>query len=138
MKLRHAEWIACGSVLLLATACGESRDVDVSGEITSAPAGEPVRLEFYERMEPEVEGEPGELELVHTAVLDEAGAFKETIPLEGDELLVVAIIDRDGNEACTAGEAWASAEVTVGEGDAVEVSLDIQPQTSCPALGTAN
>ena len=137
---RRLHWILCVPALLLATACGATRDVDVTGEVTpasNAAGDDPIRLEFSERMEPEKEGEEGKLELVHTATLEEAGAFDEKVPMSGDELFVVAVVDADGNEACTDGEAWGTIEATIDEDDGATLELGLESKATCPALDIA-
>jgi hypothetical protein len=48
-------------------------------------------------------------------------------------VLVRAILDKNGDGACSAGEPWASAEATIAEDDSVEpVSLTLEMK-ACPA-----
>ena len=75
-----------------------------------------------------------ELELVHSVSLSQLGSFTEEVPLEGDRVHVIALIDRDGDEVCTDGEPWGEAEVAVTEDDTAEVSLSIAQSAACPQL----
>lgn len=136
---RHLKSILCGSALLIAVGCGSSRDVKVSGNVTTSPdvaATDPIHLDFYERTAAESDGGADKFELVHSVGLATPGDFSETVALTGDNLVVVAIADADGNAACTDGEAWGRAEVTVDENNDVTLNLDVAPQTTCPVLDT--
>ena len=113
---------------LSATACG-SREVEVSGEVASSEAlgSTTLRLEFYD-----TEAGEGEGELVHSVELDALGEFSEMIDLDGDEVRIVAIIDRDDDEACTDGEPWVEAVAEVSEDDEAAVQLSVVAQSACP------
>ena len=119
-----------GFAILLAmsaTACG-SREVEISGQVASSEAlgSSTLRLEFYD-----TDAEDGG-ELVHSVELESLGEFSETIDLDGDEVRVVAIVDRDNDEACTDGEPWVEAIAEVSEDDAASVELSVVAQSACP------
>jgi hypothetical protein len=121
---------ALALVALSAFACSSARDVEVNGEV-SAASGSSVQgeivVEFYD-----IAGEGEELELtnIHSLTLAEVGSFKETVPVEGDRLLIRAIADTDGDGACSANEAWAESEVAI-DGDTATVSLALSAK-ACP------
>jgi hypothetical protein len=128
MKLNRMLTSAVSALALAAViGCGSSRDVEVEGEVMlPRDVSGPLRVEFYE-------GAGDERELVYSTVLDDGGPFTETVPLEGDEFYVLAVVDRDNNEACTDGEPWGEVEATV-EDDKASVSLAIAARAACPAL----
>lgn len=119
------------AVLSLATmGCSSGRDVEVTGQV-NAPASltldAKIHVDFVDV------SADGEEEVAHTISLDAPGSFAETVSLEGDRVLVRAILDKDGDGACSAGEAWASAEAAIAEDDTVEpVSLTLDTK-ACPA-----
>jgi hypothetical protein len=112
-------------------ACGSSRDVEVTGQV-SAPASlsiqSEIQLVFYD-----LTGEADALERssVHTTRVA-IGDFDETIAVEGDKIVVRAIADADEDGACSAGEAWAELEADIADDDTVSglaLTLAAQP---CP------
>jgi hypothetical protein len=112
--------------------CSSARDVEVSGEVTapsSLTVGDKVVLDFIDLVGV---GTDATQKVAHTAELKSLGDFKETVPLEGDQVRIRAIDDRDGDGACSAGEAWgeAQAEITDGKAVATGLMLDAAP---CPA-----
>jgi hypothetical protein len=135
MKLiQSASILVLGSVSLVA--CGASRDVEVDGKVAANAdivGDDEIRVEFYEE-QPAEEGEPATLALVHSSTLTDVGVFTETVAIEGEKLHVFAIVDRDGDEACTDGEPWGEANVTISEENTAEVSVNVVQKTTCPAL----
>ena len=121
---------ALALVALSAFACSSARDVEVNGEV-SAASGSSVQgeivVEFYD-----IAGEGEELELTNIQSLKLAapGPFTETVPVEGERLLVRAIADADADGACSANEAWAESEVAI-DGDTATVSLELSFK-ACP------
>ena len=71
--------------------------------------------------------------MAHTSQLTKLGDFKETVPLEGDRVLIRAIDDRDGNGACSAGEAWGEVQAEISE-DKVEAASLTLSTAACPAV----
>lgn len=125
-------WILVMATGALAVGCGGSREVEVTGEV-SAPAtvqvDGPIMLDFFD-----VIAEGDEPKSVHTATLESLGEFKETIELEGDTVRVRAINDRDGDGACTNGEAWGEADAAISDDDtapAMKLELSNDP---CPTI----
>jgi hypothetical protein len=119
-----------GMLGLVASGCSSGRDVEVTGEVASESRVEAdIKLVFFD-----VTGEGDDLELsqVHEIVLAAPGSFAETIPLEGDRVLVRAIEDRNGDGACTAGEPWAEAEQAIAEDDTVAPIALVLEASPCP------
>ena len=117
----------------LVIGCGSSREVEVTGEVTAASGtnvGGPIRLELYDVEQ----GDDGdELTLVHSATLGKLGSFSETADFSGDEIVIRAIEDRDGNSACSAGELWGEAAVEIdGEDNAAAASITLA-SAACPS-----
>jgi hypothetical protein len=132
MRYRKRAVVGVLCSLLGAAGCSSARDVEVSGEVTapsSLAVGDKVLIEFID-----VVGEGGQAErsVAGTTALTSLGDFKETVPLEGDQVLIRAIDDRDGDGACSAGEAWGQTQAEVRDGKAVatDLTLDTMP---CPA-----
>jgi hypothetical protein len=103
--------------------CSSSRDVEVTGEVQGASTGK-VYVQFFEL----TDSKPS---VVYDLTLDQAGAFKQKVQLEGDTVLVRAIADADGDQACTAGESWGEfqADITDDKAD-VNITLAAEP---CPS-----
>lgn len=103
----------------LAVGCSSSRDIQVKGEILGASSQQSMLVEFWEL-------ESTEHNLVHSMTVTAPGAFDETVPLDGDTLLVRVIADADGDGACTAGETWGeSIAQVVDETAPLEVSVTL-------------
>jgi hypothetical protein len=116
------------SILCLAVGCGSSREVAIKGQLgsSSAPVEAPVAVQFLDIVGTE---KPA---LVHSIKLDELAAFDAKASLEGNEVLIRAINDRDENGACSAGEPWAEVRASVKEDDTVDaVSLELATG-ACP------
>ena len=114
----------------LVAACGGGREVEVAGEVTApagVAAGGPIFLDFADVLD---DGEAPES--VHTASIDAPGAFAERVELEGDKVRVRAIADLDGNQACSAGEAWAEVEAEIADDDTVEPVALTLANSPCP------
>jgi hypothetical protein len=116
--------------LLMCTAmgCGATREVAVKGQVSSAAVqiDGPITIQFFDVVDAE---KPS---LVHSIKLDQLAVFEEKTSLEGKELLIRAINDRDSNAACSAGEPWAEVRVPVKEDDTVDpVKLELGAG-SCP------
>lgn len=122
-------WVCLG---LNALACSSGRDVEVSGEVTapsSLTVGDKLVIDF---LEVDGEGEERATTLAHSAELAGPGAFKETVSVEGDKILVRAIDDRNADGKCSAGEAWGETEATITDDKVDAVSLSLAA-AACPA-----
>jgi hypothetical protein len=114
-----------------ALACSGSRDVDVTGSV-SAPAGTqltaPISLDFRD-----IVNDSDPPKSVLTTKLDAPGDFEQTVSVAGDKVRVFALVDANGDGACSAGELWAETDAPIGSDDKVEpVSLALA-QGTCPA-----
>ena len=65
--------------------------------------------------------------------LDTVGNFKQTVSIEGNTVRVRAVVDSDGNGACSAGELWAEADATVQDDDTVAPVTVTLGSAPCPA-----
>ena len=120
---------ACGAV-----GCSSARDVEVSGKVTapsSLTVGDKVVLDFIDVVGA---GTEATQKVVHTAELESLGDFKETVALEGDQVRIRAIDDRDGDGACSAGEAWGETQAEVTDGKAVATGLLLDAAPCPPAI----
>ena len=108
----------------LALGCSSSRDVEVTGQVSSASAQGQILLEFFD-----VEG--ADKTSVHTAKAAPDGSFKETVALSGDEVLVRAIADADADGACSQGELWGETSAKIQD-DAVEPITPALGAEACP------
>jgi hypothetical protein len=125
--------LALVSLLALSAfaACDSGREVEVTGEVSAAQAvSGAITLKFYE-MEKGVDD--AERLLVKEAELAGLGTFTETIEVAEDIVIAVALVDTDGDGACTAGELWAESQQQAdadGNFAAFQLSLVADP---CPA-----
>jgi hypothetical protein len=115
-------------LVCLEVGCGASREIAIKGDVASSSAQleGPIVVQFFDIVD-------AKSSLVHTVSLTKAGSFDEKAPVEGKEVLVRAIADHDANGACSAGEAWAEAKMTIKDDDTVDaVNLDLKVG-DCPA-----
>ena len=95
MKYRNLVVVLGGVCLALAAVgCSSARDVEVSGKVTAPSTvmvGDKVVVDFIDIVG---EGTDGKKSVARTAELSAPGDFKETVALEGSEVLVRAIDDR--------------------------------------------
>jgi hypothetical protein len=119
-------------LLLLAlplAACGSSRDVEVSGQVSAASSvsvDAPIAIQFFDVIEDEAPAQ------VHSIQLESPNSFEANVELEGDSVLVRAIVDSDADGACSTGEAWGEVTATISDDDTVKVALELRAQP-CPA-----
>jgi hypothetical protein len=119
-------------LLLLAlplTACGSSRDVEVTGDVSAGSTvtvSGPIAVQFFDVIEGETP------ERVHAITLDTPSSFDAKVALEGDSVLIRAINDSDGNGACTSGEPWGEVSAPIADDDTVKIALELKAQP-CPA-----
>jgi hypothetical protein len=125
--------VACLALAPTLVGCGASRDVEVSGEIGAATTVQTegkIVLRFFDVIG---EGEEQELSDVHSVNLSSLGAFKESVSLEGDSVLIRAIDDRNADGACSEGEPWAEATAAISDDDTVEAVKLTLENKACPA-----
>ncbi len=111
--------LALATVGGLALGCSSARDVQVKGEIQGGLSQQDVLVEFWDLTD-------SEQTKVHSVTVQAPGSFDETVPLEGDQLLVRAIADNDDNGVCTPGEQWGETDTALSDGDetlAITVTL---------------
>ena len=124
--------LASTALLLLAlplAACGSSRDVEVTGDVSAASTvsiNGPIAVQFFDVIENETP------EQVHSIKLESPKSFQEKVALEGDNVLIRAIVDSDGSGACSDGEPWGEVTAPIEEDDTVKVALELKAQP-CPA-----
>jgi len=111
--------------------CSSARHVEVSGTVT-APSALTVNgslvLDFIDVVGA---GKEAERTVVGRAELSGPGEFAAKVMLEGNQVLVRVIEDRDGNGECSPGEAWGEMHAPV-DGDRAEgVSLMLGTR-ACP------
>ncbi len=94
----------------LAIGCSSARDIQVKGEIQGGLAQQDVLVEFWDLTD-------SDQTKVHSLTVQAPGSFDETVPLEGDALLVRAIVDSDDNGVCTSGELWGESDTAFSDGD---------------------
>lgn len=110
--------------------CSTARDVEVSGEVTapsSLAVGDELVIELVDVVGV---GKDAERSVVHRGALRGLGEFEASVQLEGNQVLVRVIDDRDGDGGCSLGEAW---EETYAPVEADEVTFSLLLGTSaCP------
>jgi hypothetical protein len=136
--MQYGKRLMAGWVLLAfgVVGCSSARDVEVSGKV-SAPSsltvGDKVVIDFIDVVGVGVDEKRT---VAHTTELANLGDFKETVPLEGDQVLIRAIDDRDGNGACSAGEAWGEVQAAISA-DKVEAASLTLSTAACPVVDSA-
>ena len=132
MNYRKSALLGFVCLALSATGCSSARDVEVSGKVTapsSLAVGDTVVVDFIDVVG---DGDEAKQNVAHTAQLQALGDFKETVPLEGDRMIIRAIDDRDGDGKCSAGEAWGETQVEISQ-DKVEAATLTLGTAACPA-----
>jgi len=127
---RGGVWAAIALLSLATAACSSGREVEVTGEVnapSSLTLDAKIHVDFVDVIA------DGDEEIAHSISLDAPGSFAEKVSLEGDSVMVRAILDKHGDGACSSGEPWASAEAAIADDDTVEaVSLTLESK-ACPA-----
>lgn len=112
-------------------ACASDRDVEVTGSV-AAPVGQtvsgPITLSFFDVISSDETPES-----VAETKLDAVGEFKQTVSVEGDTVRVRAVVDTDGNGACSAGELWAESDAAIQDDDSVAPVTLTLGTAPCPA-----
>jgi hypothetical protein len=106
------------------SACSAARDVEIKGTVSADHVHGAIFVEFYDVQEDAVVR-------IDTLTLAEPGVFRASVPLEGDKVLVRAIDDADGNEACTSGEQWWEVKATIKHGEIPPLGFPLQ-EAPCP------
>jgi hypothetical protein len=122
--------------LLALVACASSEEYEVTGEITSATmVSGPIDVSFYEVDKVDA---AAERTLIKEVQIAQVGAFTDTIDVaDGNKVIVLALVDGDGDGKCTEGELWAEAEATPTEdGKLPKVTLALAA-SACPAEAPA-
>jgi hypothetical protein len=135
MNYRKSALLGFVCLALGAVGCSSARDVEVSGKVTapsSLTVGDKVVVDFIDVVG---DGDEAKQSVAHTTQLEALGDFKETVPVEGDRMIIRAIDDRDGDGKCTAGEAWGETEIEISE-DKVEAATLTLATAACPAAVT--
>jgi len=85
--------------------CAGTEEYEVTGEVASAQAvSGPITLRFFEL---EAADDAERVSLAETQ-LDAPGTFTETVEAtSGASIIVSALVDSDGDGACSEGELWA-------------------------------
>jgi hypothetical protein len=133
MSYRNRAAVGLVCFAFVAVGCSSARDVEVSGKVTapsSLAVGDKVVIDFIDVVGA---GADAKQSVAHTTQLASLGDFKETVALEGDQVLIRAIDDRDGNGACSAGEAWGETRAEIQDGKAAATSL-LLGTTACPVV----
>jgi len=132
MNYRKSVVVGLAGFALCAVGCSSGRDVEVSGKVTAPSTlavGDKLVIDFIDVVG---DGTDAKQHLASSAELKAPGEFDQTVSLEGDQVLVRAVDDRDGDGKCTAGEAWgeALAPVTQNKADTAMLMLGT---AACPA-----
>ena len=135
---------------LFTFACGDGREVQMSGEISAADAlaeGETLHLVVYEpdsagAVDAEGDAAASDEAEERYVVADELelealGSFDQTVSVVGDSVYVVAFIDADGDGECSEGERWGDAIVAVAEDDTATIDIALLAGQACPAVPMA-
>jgi len=131
LRLERVKSVSMVVAAAMAFGCSSGRDVDVTGSV-AAPAGEavsgPITLSFLDVISSDQTPKS-----VAETKLDAAGEFTQTVSVEGDTVRVRALVDTNGDGACSTGELWAETDAAIGDDDTVApVSLTLGT-AACPA-----
>ena len=135
MNYRKSLLVGVVGCTLCALGCSSGRDVEVSGQVTAPSTlsvGDKVVIDFIDVVG---EGTDAKQSLAGSTELKMLGDFKETVSLEGDQVLIRAIDDRDGDGKCTAGEAWGESHAPVTQDKAAATMLTLGT-AACPTQVT--
>ncbi len=111
--------------------CAAARDVEVSGRVKAPSALAVGDVLVIEVIDVVGQGKSAQRTVAHRGALEGLGEFEASVLLEGDQVLVRAIDDRNGDGECSLGEAWAEtyAPVEVDRVTGVSLVLGIE---QCP------
>jgi hypothetical protein len=127
-KVRSVVMVIASAVMF---ACASDRDVEVTGSV-AAPAGQavsgPITLSFLD-----VVATDEAPKSVAEMKLDTVGEFKQTVTVEGDTVRVRAVVDTNGDGACSPGELWAESDAAIKDDDTVAPVTLTLGTAPCPA-----
>jgi hypothetical protein len=122
--------------LLAATAalglagCASEREVEVTGSVSASEAvSAPIKLDFLDVVDDDEAPTS-----VLTNELAAPGAFTQTVSVSGDKVRVRAVVDDDGDGACSAGELWAEVDALINDDDTVDPVTLTLGHEPCPAV----
>lgn len=120
-----------GLALMSTVACSSGRDVELTGDVSAASSAAiegDILLSFYEI------DSADDTSRIHIddQTLAGLGTFSQTISVEGSKVVIVAINDRDGDGACSTGEAWGEVLAEVQDDDTIEPVSIVLQDSPCP------
>ncbi len=123
-----ASMIAGGTLLF---ACSNAEEFAVKGEVSSTESvSGPITVEFFEVDETDADAER---ESIYTITLESLGAIAETIDADPERTLVVqALVDADGNGACTEGELWGETVLVKNDDGTIADFVVALAKSACP------
>jgi hypothetical protein len=123
-------WAICGT--LPVAGCTSARDVRVSGRVAAPSTLEVSRTLVIDVIDVVGEGKEARRTLAERGALEGLGDFETRVMMEGDQLMVRVLDDRDEDGNCSAGEAWAETHAPIEADEATDVSLMLWTR-ACPA-----
>lgn len=120
-----------GAVVAL-VGCSGARDVEVSGSVTAPKALAVEGALVIDFVDVVGSGKAAERRVAGRAELTGLGEFAAKVTLEGEQVQVRVIEDRDGDGACSSGEAWGEVYAPVEADRATDVSLMLWVR-ACPS-----
>ncbi len=126
--------LVTGSMLI--AGCSSGEPVDVSGKLTSSESiSSPILVDFFEVDAANAEAER---ESIFQVTIDALGPIAETVEADPELTLIAhALVDSDGDGACTEGEVWGETELTRNDdGTVAEFVVDLKAQ-ACPPASAA-
>ncbi len=121
-----------GLGLMATVGCSSGRDVEVTGNVSAASTAAvdgDILLSFYEI---DTEDDAARIH-IDDQTLTALGDFTQTISVEGSKVVIVAINDRDGDGACSTGEAWGEVQAEVKDDDTIEPVSIVLSDAPCPS-----
>jgi hypothetical protein len=100
------------SVVMMMGCGSSSREVMVQGEVIVAPEIQvqgPIQLRFIDLLDSD---NLDQRETIQTVYLNNLGEFSQTLQVEGDAMLIVALHDVDHDGQCSEGELWSAVQIS--------------------------
>jgi hypothetical protein len=119
------------SLGVLMLGCAAGHDVEVSGQVSAASSvtvGDKLVIDFIDVVG---DGENAQQSIAHTTELQQLGEFKQRVSLEGDQVLIRAVDDTNGDGKCNEGEAWGEVHAAI-EGGKAEAAVLMLGLSACP------